>query len=115
MLLSKCPVSDSKKTKFVKQWKAGGLLSSLGIKPPIIKIPLGPLLFQKYQQVNTRYKMNETVNKILLAGDKLKPGMHLKQPGLTYSSREPFTKKQRKNPKIQRNKRFTIYLSKRTR
>ena len=45
MLLSKCPVSDSKKTKFVKQWKAGGLLSSLGIKAPIIKIPLGPLLF----------------------------------------------------------------------
>ena len=27
--------------------------------------------------------MNQIVNKFLLAGDKLMPGMHLKQPGFT--------------------------------
>ena len=37
---------DSKKSKFVKQQKASGLLSSLGIKTPVSKIPLaGALLF----------------------------------------------------------------------
>ena len=30
MLLSKCAVCDSKKSKFIKQQKASGLLSSLG-------------------------------------------------------------------------------------
>ena len=37
-------------------------------------------------------KMNEIVNKFLLAGDKLMPEMHLKQPGFTYSACVPFTK-----------------------
>ena len=36
--------------------------------------------------------MNDSINKFLLAGDKLMPEMHLKQPGLTYSSPGPFTK-----------------------
>ena len=36
--------------------------------------------------------MNEIINKILLAGDKFVPEMHLKQPGFTYSACEPFTK-----------------------
>ena len=36
--------------------------------------------------------MNKIVNKFLLAGDKLIPEMHLKQPGFTYSTRGPFTK-----------------------
>ena len=46
MLLSKCAVCDSKKSKFIKQQEASGLLSSLGIKTPLSKIPLvGPLLF----------------------------------------------------------------------
>ena len=30
--------------------------------------------------------MNKIVNKFLLAGDKLMPKMHLKQPGFTYSA-----------------------------
>ena len=38
------------------------------------------------------YKMNEIVNKFLLAGDKFMPEMHLKQPGFTYSACGPFTK-----------------------
>ena len=38
------------------------------------------------------YKMNEIVNKFLLAGDKFMPEMHLKQPGFTCSACGPFTK-----------------------
>ena len=36
--------------------------------------------------------MNEIVNKLLLAGDKFIPEMHLKQAGFTYSACAPFTK-----------------------
>ena len=36
--------------------------------------------------------MNEIVNRFLLVGDKFMPEMHLKQPGFTYSSCDPFTK-----------------------
>ena len=35
MLLSKCTVCDSKKSKFIKEQEASGLLSSLGIKTPL--------------------------------------------------------------------------------
>ena len=46
MLLSKCAVCDSKKSTFIKQQEASWLLSSLGIKASLLKIPLvGPLLF----------------------------------------------------------------------
>ena len=43
--------------------------------------------------------MNETANKLLLAGDKFMPAMHLRQPWFTYSAFGPFIKKG-KNPKI---------------
>ena len=36
--------------------------------------------------------MNEIVNTFLLAGDKLIPEMHLKEPGFTYSACGRFTK-----------------------
>ena len=46
MLLPKCAVPESKKANFFKEQEASGLISSLGIKAPLIKIPLvGPLLF----------------------------------------------------------------------
>ena len=46
MLSSKCAVCDSKKSKFIKEQESSGLLSSLGIKTPLNKIPfVGPLLF----------------------------------------------------------------------
>ena len=46
ILLSKCVVCNSKKSKFIKDQEASGLLSSLGIKTPSNKNPLlGPLLF----------------------------------------------------------------------
>ena len=54
MLLLKCEVCDSKKSKFIKDQEASGLLSSLGIKTPLSKIPLvDPLLF------NARYKVTK--------------------------------------------------------
>ena len=40
MLLSKCEVRDSVKSKFMKEQEASGLISSLGIKSPLSKIPL---------------------------------------------------------------------------
>ena len=46
MLLSKYTVFDSKKSKFIKEQEASGLLSRLGIKIPLSKIPLiDPYLF----------------------------------------------------------------------
>ena len=43
---SKCFVCGIKKSRFVKEQEARGLLSSLGIKTPLSKIPLlGNILF----------------------------------------------------------------------
>ena len=36
--------------------------------------------------------MNNTINKLLLAGDKFMPEIHLRQPQFTYSACGPFTK-----------------------
>ena len=86
MLLSKCPISDSKKSRFIKNQEAKGLLSNLGIRTPLSKVPmLGDILFWMC-------KMNEIVNKFLSAGDKVMPEMHLKQPRFTYSACGRFTK-----------------------
>ena len=87
MLLSKCSVCDIKKSRFIKKQEDSGLKSCLAIKTPLSKVPLvGSYLFQRYQQVNTRYKMNEVANSFLLAGDKFMPKMDLGQPGFTYSA-----------------------------
>ena len=60
--------------RFIKEQEASELLSSLRIKTALRKnFLVGPLLFQ-------RYKMNEIVNKFLLARDKFIPEMHLTQP-----------------------------------
>ena len=45
-------------------------------------------------------KLNETVNKFSLAGDKFMPKMHLKQPGFTYSTCGSFTKNKGKIQKF---------------
>ena len=46
MILSKCAICNGKKSKFVKKQEAIGLLSKLGIKTPLSKIPLiGDVLF----------------------------------------------------------------------
>ena len=46
MILSKCAICSSKKSKFINKQEAKGLLSNLGIKTPLSKIPvLGDILF----------------------------------------------------------------------
>ena len=46
MILSKCTLCGSKKSKFIKEQQAKGLLSNLGIRTPLNKIPvLGDILF----------------------------------------------------------------------
>ena len=42
---SKCSVCGIKKSRFVKEQEAKGLLSNLGIKTPLSKIPLSNVLF----------------------------------------------------------------------
>ena len=42
---SKCPKCRIKKSRFVKKQEAKGLLSNLGIKTPLSKIPLLNVLF----------------------------------------------------------------------
>ena len=82
---SKCVVCGSKKSRFIKK-EASGVLCNLDLKITLNKIPLlGDILFQNY-------KINEIVNKFLLAGDKFMLEMHLKQSGFTYSASRPFTK-----------------------
>ena len=46
--------------------------------------------------------MNAIVNKVLLAGDKFMPEIHLKQPGFTYSARGPFTKNKERIKKLKK-------------
>ena len=46
MLLSNCAICNSKKSRFIKNQEAKGLLSNLGIKTPLSKVPiLGDILF----------------------------------------------------------------------
>ena len=46
MMLSKCAICSSKKSRFIKNQEAKGLLSNLGIKTPLSKVPiLGDILF----------------------------------------------------------------------
>ena len=45
MLKSKCPVCGKTKTRFIKKQEASGLLSMLGIKTPLSKVPGLNLLF----------------------------------------------------------------------
>ena len=46
MVLSKCATCGSKKSRFIKNQEAKGLLSNLGIKTPLSKVPiLGYILF----------------------------------------------------------------------
>ena len=40
MILAKCEICGSKKSKFIKQQEAKGLLSKSGIRTPLSKIPL---------------------------------------------------------------------------
>ena len=46
MILSTCAIYNSKKSKFIKEQQAKGLLSKLSLRTPLNKIPLlGDILF----------------------------------------------------------------------
>ena len=95
-MLSKCAICGSKKTKFIKKQEASGILSSVGMRAPLNEIPvLGDIFFECNSvgcNYSENYKINDIINKFLLAGDKFMPEMHLKQPGFTDSACGPFTK-----------------------
>ena len=103
MILSTCAICDSKKSKFIKEQQAKGLLSNLGLRTPLNKIPvLGYFVLIKYK-MNTNAKhspMGHVISKFLLAGDKCMPEIHLRQPQLTYSACGPFTKHEQRIQKF---------------
>ena len=81
LMQSKCTDCGIKKSRFIKEQEAKGLLSNLGIRTPLIQIPLLNVLFQGLRVFQTlvakrRIKINEIVNKVLLVGDKFMPEMH---------------------------------------
>ena len=46
MVLSKCAICGSKKSRFIKNQEAKGPLSNLGVRTPLRKVPiLGDILF----------------------------------------------------------------------
>ena len=96
IILLDCAICGSKKSRFIKNQEAKGLLSNLGVRTPLSKVPiLGDILF--WMQIHLRcmpncIKINKIVHKFLLAGNKFMPEMHLKQSGFTYIAFGPFTK-----------------------
>ena len=77
MILSKCAECTSKKSWFIKNQEEKGLLSSLGLRTPLSKVPVldNILFWMEFHWVQLRWlyeKMNETANEIvkfLSAGD----------------------------------------------
>ena len=45
MIQSNCAICGSKKSRFIKEQRTKGLLSNLGIKTPLNKVPLLNILF----------------------------------------------------------------------
>ena len=79
----KCPTCNSKKSRFMKEKEGNGLLSHVGIKTSLSKIPLFSDKFTK---------INSIINSSYFPGDKFIPKNHSRQPGFAYSSGESFTK-----------------------
>ena len=93
IILSTSAICGSKKSKFIKEQEAKGLLSNLSLRTSLKKIPvLGDILI--------KYKMNNTINKLFLAGDKFMPEIHLRHPQFTYSACGPFTKHEQRIQKF---------------
>ena len=71
MMLLKCAVYESNKSKFIKEQQAKGLLSNLGIRMPLNKISLlGVILFQLSADLlnaTLLYKMNNIINKFFIS------------------------------------------------
>ena len=90
IVLAKCAICGSKKSRFIENEEAKGLLYNLGVRTPL-STNIG-WYFVLNVHAKLYIRMNEIVNKFLLSGDKCIPEMHLKQPGFTYSVCGPFTK-----------------------
>ena len=45
MILSKCAICGSKKSKFIKKQEASGIVTSLGFKTGLYKIPFLEIIF----------------------------------------------------------------------
>ena len=54
--------------------------------------------------------MNNTINKLLLAGDKFMPEIHLRQSQFTYSACGPFTKHEQRIQSLKKLETQTIYI-----
>ena len=54
--------------------------------------------------------MNELVNKFLLAEDKSKHEINLRQPGFTYSACGPFTKKKKEYKNLKKQEIRDIFI-----
>ena len=52
MIQSNCAICGSKKSRFIKEHQAMGLLSNLGIKTPLNKVPLLNILFYFTELIN---------------------------------------------------------------
>ena len=93
IMQTKCADCGTKKSRFVKEQEAKGLLSRLGLKTRLSEIPLFVDIFFRV------YKTNKIVNIFLLVDDNFMPELHSKQPGFTYSVCGPFTKNKKEQLK----------------
>ena len=105
IILSTCAICGSKKSKFIKEQEAKGFLSNLGLRTPLNKIPVLGDIF-----LLIKYKMNNTINKLLLAGDKFMFEIHLRQPQFTYNACGSFTKHEQRIQKFKELETQTIYM-----
>ena len=91
-LKSQCSICENKKSRFVKKQELKGILSSLGIRIPLLKIPGLNILFSCTRIIKMN-KANSIINNFLLVGDKFMPKLHLVDPIVKkYSACGPFTK-----------------------
>ena len=106
MLLSNFAVFGNKRSRFITEKEASGVLSMLGLKTPVSKLSItGNILFQ-------RHKMNEITNKCLLVGDKFMPEMHFKTTSTYLQCLWTFTKNNEyKNLKKQEIENIFIKMS----
>ena len=92
ILLSNCTVCNTKKATFIKKIERKGLLRNL-----VIRTILRDVLF-----LMQLHRINDIINKFLLAGDKFIPEMHLKQPQFAYSACGPSNKNKEKLQKFKK-------------
>ena len=66
MILSKCAISGNKKSKFIKEQEAKGLLSNLGTRTPLSKIPYWEMFYFKCNSIKKYCIINNNNNNNIL-------------------------------------------------